>query len=272
MRRFWAIAGFCLLALAGCDRPSGNVARQMAEIRAPLGRDGENHRFSYTNFWWLTMSREFIAPRFERARAACLSDKTLDCKLVSSNIDTSTDSAYSYATASLEILLPHGQVEGFRKALLAPIGKEPPTDIVIRSNTTHSENVDEESLGAGRKVLQLTGYHDRLVSLSKRPNLTIEDTIRLEAEISRVQGELDDAIRGKADVDGRVARETVNINLAERAQGEIAGVWDRASDSFVQSVAAALDFLIRVIPWLPILAAAVLLITWLVKLLWRRKQ
>jgi hypothetical protein len=263
------IVGLSALALLGCNRTGGPM-RQLAEVRAD--RDG-SPQFSFTNFWSFEMRRDAIAPRFERTRTACLSFKPLNCKLVSSNINTAgSEGSYPPSEASLEVLLPHSQIDDFKKSILVPITNESAGEVTVRSSSTRAENVGDDSANADRKVLRLTAYRDRLIALSKRPNLNIEDTIRLEAEISRVQGELDEAVKNKSDIDGRIARETVNISFAASPQGAIAAVFSRATDTFVQSVASALEFLIGAIPWLPIVAAAIALITWLVRLLWRRKR
>jgi hypothetical protein len=172
----------------------------------------------------------------------------------------------------LDVLLPHDQIEGFKKALLAPVGNEAANEVVVQSSSTRADNVEGNSVNAERKVEQLTAYRDRLVALSKRPNLTIEDNIRLEAEISRVQGDLDAAVKVRADADERVAREAVHINLNEREKGPIASVVYRASDIFIQNIANVLAFLIGVIPWVPIIGAAIFLGSWLWRLLQRRKH
>jgi len=271
MRYKVLVVGLCALTLVGCNRPGGNMVSRFAELRADMPREG-SPQFSFVNFWSFEMRRDVVASRFERTRTACLSLKPLHCKLLNSSINTAGTEARYPSEASLEVLLPHNQIDGFKKSILAPIANEAAGEATIRSSSTRAESVEDESANADRKVLRLTAYRDRLTALSKRPNLNIEDTIRLEAEISRVQGELDDAVKSKSETDGRIARETVNISFSAFPEGAIAAVLNRAADTFVQSVASALEFLIVAIPWLPIAAAAIALITWLVRFLLRRKR
>jgi hypothetical protein len=270
-RKTTLVAGLGLLLLAACGR-SGNyaappMAAMIAAERAPGGE-----QFSFTNYWSIAMQRGSIEPRFERTRTACLTDASLNCKLVSANIEVATGSPGASSSASLEVQLPHDRIDGFKKSLLAPVGNEKAEEASLISSSTRAENVSGESANAARKVQQLTGYRDRLAALAKRPNLSVEDTIKLEAEISRVQGELDAAIGIQASADNRVARETVSISLGERRSGAIPAVWNRGLDILAENVASALEFLIGAIPWLPIVAAGTLLVTWLVRLMWRRKQ
>jgi hypothetical protein len=271
MRGKVLIIGLCALTLVGCNRNSGNMVSRLGEVRADMPREGAA-QFSFVNFWSFEMRREAIAGRFERTRTACLSGKALQCKLVSSSINTANSEAGYPSEASLEVLLPHNQIDGFKKGILASVANEPAGEAALRASTTRAENVEDEGADADRKILRLTTYRDRLTALSKRPNLSIEDTIRLEAEISRVQGELDEAIRSKSATDGRIARETVNISFETFSPSAIGSVFNRAADTFVQNVANALEFLIGVVPWLPIVAAAIALISWLVRFLWRRKR
>lgn len=269
MRRTIFIVAACILTLEGCDQPS-QIARQA--MLASVGANGENQQFSFINNWMITMRREMIIPRYERARSACLSDKTLGCKLIGANVTSSDNSYYSYSRASLNVQLPHSQVEVFKKGILAPLNNESTNDIKLETSTTRADNVSGESVSAGQKVNQLTAYRDQLAALAKRSNLSIEDTIRLGAEISRVQGELDAAINAKTDADDRVARETVNVTLQQVSLGPIADVWNRASNIFVQNVANVLAFLIGVIPWLPIVGGVVALFFWVRKFLRARRQ
>ena len=240
---------------------------QMQDRSAP----NNGQMFSYINFWVLSMPSSSISSRFERTRAACLTDKTLNCKLVNADISMSNGSEYSYTQASLEVLIPHAGVEAFKKSVLSSLPGEGEGDVNLTGNSTRAESVESESSSANRRVEQLTAYRDRLTALSKRPNLSIEDVIRLEAEISRVQGELDDATKQKDDAASHLTLETIHIAMNERTRGPISSVWNRASDIFMRNVANVLEFLIGVIPWLPIIAATLFCGGWLWQRLRRRK-
>jgi hypothetical protein len=258
----------CVIALAGCDRYAAGELRQLQEMRSEAG---DIHQFSVSNYWTLTMPGASIATRYERARNACMTDRSLNCKLASANVRVATDGG-SGSFANLSVLLPHSKVELFKHALLAPVANEASNAVSINEVTTSAENVQSESDGANRKVEQLKTYLDRLTALAKRPNLSIEDTIRLEAEISRVQGELNTAQTAKDNVDGRVAREYVMAELREIPRGPIASVLNRASDIFVDNIANVLSFLIGVIPWLPIIAIVIFAGRWLWRVLARKKR
>jgi Domain of unknown function (DUF4349) len=262
----------CALLLAGCDRPVNN-SRGLADLRsevaptnAPSPSSGAaapvQQQFSYTHSWSLIMGHGTVAPRFERARDLCLRDAALSCKLVNANI-TNQDTV----SATLEVQLPHARLDGFEQALLAPLKGEAAGDAVMQSRSTQAQSVETEAGDTARKVAQLTAYRDRLADIGKRPNLGIDDIIKLEAERARVQDDLDAATGQQRQLTDGIAREDVSITLNERTEQESATARfaDNASDTLADSAMSALLFTIAALPWLPLIVLAV----WLVSLLWR---
>jgi len=90
----------------------------------------------------------------------------------------------------------------------------------------------------------------------------------------RVQVELDEAADQQRDLTGGIARESVTINLVERIEPE--GPFDRvvrqAGSTLADSTSSAILFLIGSVPWLPIVAAAIFLVSWLWRLFQRRRK
>lgn len=273
MLRKFALVLLCASALAGCG-PRAPYSPAPADMRAEMIAPEGTQQFSYTHYLSYVMTREAINPRYERARDKCLHDAALHCKLLSANINLGNGTAYSYTSGRLDLLLPHDQIDKFQKAILAPVPGEPADDVSLQSRSTRADSVEDEAGSASRKVAQLTVYRDRLLALSKRPNLSVEEIIKVEAELSRVQGELDNAVGAKTDVEGRIARERVTISFDERASlaGPITQVWRNASSTFIESTAEALQFLIQIVPWLPILAGGIFLVSWLWRLFRRRQK
>jgi len=273
----------CALVLAGCDgspvRAPGRNVEVMADTAAPTPPSGivagmapaQGQQFSYTHDWSLVMARAAVSPRFLRARERCLSDKALSCRLVSANISSGND----VTSATLEVQLPHGKLDVFEKALMAPVAGESAGDAQMIARSTQAQSVETEASDTARKVLQLTAYRDRLADIAKRPNLSVDDIIKVEAEEARVQGELDDATNQHRDLTDGIARESVTIQLAERVPPP-PGRWSRLADdagsTLSDSAASALLFAIGALPWLPIVAAAIMLVSWLWRGLLRRRK
>jgi hypothetical protein len=270
----------CGLLLAACGPSSGgrlaaeNGRPAAMDMVAPGGAPATPQQFSYSHAWSLLMAHAAVGPRFERAHDACLKDASLNCKLISANIETSDSGDAPYSLANLQVLLPHGKLEMFEKALLTPVAGESPGDVTVHSKSTRADSVENAAGDVALKVKQLTAYRDRLAALAARPNLSIDEIIRVESEQARVQGDLDDALGRQRDIGDGIARETLSVDLTERvvSEGPIARVWRHGADLFADSAASALQFLVQIVPWLPILAAGLFAVSWLWRLFRRRRE
>jgi hypothetical protein len=218
------------------------------------------------------MAQEAIPARFDRARKQCLEDKALQCRLSSANLTVGDGSPDSATRGTMDILLPRGKVDIFREHLLAPVAGEAAGDSHIQAETAQMDSV--EGADTARKIAALTVYRDKLAALTERPNLSIDDTIKLLAELARVQDELDTALDGKRAADSSVAWESVHIDFAERAAtqpGPIEQAWRNAGGTFFESTGSVLEFLVRLVPWLPVMGIAIYFLFRLLRL-FRRPQ
>jgi hypothetical protein len=267
MARNSLIVVCCLLA-AGCGRNYEGLARGPMELRADVAPGTTAQQFSYSHFWTLVMAKRAITPRFERARSQCLKDTSLNCRLLSATLSTDEGEMYALTSARLELLLPHEKLDLFEQKLREPVPGESAGEVAIPNRSTSADSVENAAGDASRKVQQLTAYRDRLALLAKRPNLSIEDIIRLEAEQSRVQGDLDDAMAKLRDLNEGVARERLDVTLTERAGfvEPIARVWRNGTSLLIESTANALQFVIQILPWLPIGGVGIFFASWA----WRR--
>jgi hypothetical protein len=275
MLRKTVISMFVILLLAGCGQRAPSYTSYGGypmELRADL-REPNAQVFSYSHFLALTMRRDSVKPRFERARDKCLHDATLNCKLISASLSVNGYAGSNNAEANLQVALPHDQIAAFEQKLLEPLPQDTSENVIVRSRSTIAENVSDQAADTDRKIAQLTNLRDNLAALAKRPNLSIEDLIKVETELSKAQGDLDEALAQKRDVGEHVAKERLDIALSEKVDlmSPIALVWRNAVGSLVESTASAIDFLIRVVPWLPIVAAGVFLVSLFWRLFRRKK-
>jgi len=281
----------CALLLAGCgDRSAPGRGQDHYDVRgglmnrimpAPMMADlvasptpsGDSQQFSYSHNWNLEMPRAAVVARFRRARDLCLTDRTLDCKLTSANL-VSGNGDDGFVSATLAVELPHAKLDTFERALLAPVAGESRGAAVMTSRATQAQSVETEAGDASHKVAELTAYRDRLADIAKRPNLAIDDVIKLEAERARVESDLDTALATARGLTAGIARESVTIQLSERSEavGPFGRVWRDAGDVLAGNAADALLFLIGALPWLPILAAGIYAVSWLWRLFRRRQK
>ncbi len=235
-------------------------------LRAPPG--DQSAVFSYSHYLGLVMNHDAVKARFEWARDKCLNDRALNCKLITASISSG---GYPGEEASLVVALPHDKVALFEKSLLQPLPQDGAQKVTVQSRSTSAENVTTEASDNHRKVAQLTAYRDRLAALSKRRDLSVADLMKVEAELSKVESDLDAALAQNRDVSERIAREQLTVSLNETQPSPIMGTLNNAGDALTESTASALDFLIRALPWLPIIGVGILLISWLWRLVRRKK-
>ncbi len=279
MVRYSIIVVACGLLLTGCGR-SPNLeqlrtrapGQVMADLAAPAppAITVAAQQFSYSHDWSLIMMRAAIAPRFERARERCLKDPALHCKLDSANLSNGDD----LVSATLNVELPHDKLDAFERALLAGVPGEAAGDAVMVSRAIQAQSVETEASDTGRKVAQLTAYRDRLADVAKRPDLSVDDIIKVEAERARVQDDLDEAASSLRDLNGRIVRESVTITLSERIEpvGPFTQFARNAGDTLAESTGAALLFAIGALPWLPLAGIGIVLVSWLWRWLLRRRK
>lgn len=276
-----------LLLLAGCGRSEQPRLMTSTEHRAPgfagladtivasppdaPASGGATPLFSYNHSLDMVMPQTSVQPRYQRALARCEHDAALHCTLVEASLNNSGDDT----SASFTVAMPHAAIETYERALVAPVAGEQAGDAKVQARATSAANVTQQSGDAGRKVAQLKTYRDRLAALADRKDLSVDDLIKVASELSNAQSALDDATSAQQDVNDRVARERLTVSLAERVAAPsrvdpIAQVWRSSMELLAQSTADALQFVIQIVPWLPIVVGAFFLLRWLWRIARRR--
>ncbi len=165
-------------------------------------------------------------------------------------------------------MLPH---EKLRTRLLAPVRARRPGRRTRQPRDTSAKRRNRgERHGASRS--QLTAYRDRLADIAKRAKLSVDDIIKIapsgrggKTELGRAASW---AVTHSPKKRSSASREDVSIQLLERAAPP-PGRWSRLLDdvgaTLSDSAVSALLFAIGALPWLPIIAVVI----WLVSRLWR---
>jgi hypothetical protein len=267
-----------LVLLAGCG--PRRTEREMAlDISAPrnlampaiaIANQGPAQVFSFSHTMTVVMSHDAVQARYDRARQACLRDPSLRCKLIAAN--TSDESGM--ASAHLELALPHDAVAAFEAGMLKPIVADK-GGIEVRARSTQAQSVENEAGDNDKQVARLTKYRDGLVALANRPNLGVDDYIKVEKELSETEASLDEALGQKRDISGRIARESLTVDLVQRFESAasvspLSEVWHEAGDMFLESTADMLRFVIRIVPWLPVGIGLFFLLRWVYRIARRR--
>jgi hypothetical protein len=267
----FALVACAMMLLVGCDsRPDAGSAglQQSFTAAAPGGIEANEAKLAYRHQLGLEMPEASVQLRFEAARDRCLGDAQLGCVLVNASIDAGGAQLgrlrFDQAPrAQLTVRLPHRSIAEFERGLLAAMPSEGAGEPVLRSRSTSAEDLSQTIADVTRRLAQLTDYRERLTVLAARSDARVEDVIKVAAELSSVQSQieaLDAQQRGLAE---RVATEIVAVSFASHltlgsAWAPVAQTWSEGGRMLGESAAATLAFVIRSLPWLPLVGLIVL--------------
>src|ERR1700722_9980125 len=174
-----------LLVIAGCDKPSSVPPPAPMAAPAPppsLATDAvvaRNVKLAYSHEMRVDMPAASVQPRYDRAIKRCLEDAKLNCVVLNTSFGTTEYAGTPYQNATLSVRLAHDAVAPFEADLLAPLPGEMPDSAVLRSRSTTAEDLTVAIADVERRQAQLSDYRDRLMDLLKRPDVRVEDLIKI---------------------------------------------------------------------------------------------
>lgn len=241
------------------DEAAGPSEPHVAAVKesAGAGRPGLG-AFAVSHDLGAGVAPQWVHPHFLSLRDACLNDEALHCELLAASASIGRREA-GFQRAFVEARVPHDAVAAFKTRALSPLKGEEPGEIEIRRDWTKNENVARPIADVARRQKHLEGYRERLEVLASRAESRVEDLIRIAEELSRVQGDLE-ALAGQGrDLDERARTERIRVVFealrpAVPAADPVLRVLSNAGRMFWQSMADALAFLVRIVPWLPLAA------------------
>jgi hypothetical protein len=290
MLRIALFAALALITLAGCNEAEQRSASAPAAPRAAKADAGGGSeevivtaqmresapKLAYSHSLILEMPSASVAPRFEKARNACLEDAALGCSLVRASIYVGDPNTGQPPEAALSVRLPHDKIAAFESVLFARLPDEGEGDPLLRQRTTEAEDLTYAIADNDRRLAQAVDYRERLMALSKQSGAKVADLIQIEEKLSEVQSDIEEMTAEQRGMSIRVDTELLNITLNARAglavaSSPLAEAWRDALRVLGESAASAFTFLVVAIPWLPLIALAMYLITRLWRLVRRRR-
>ncbi len=205
MVRIALLLCIAIFALAGCnegeqrsasapapppaERASGAAGVQDITVTAEMR--AEKPKLAYSHDLALEMAAATVAPRFERARNACLEEAALNCSLVRASIYVGDPNTGQPPEATLNVRLPHDQIAAFEKILFARLPGEGEGEPLLRQRTTDAEDLTYAIADNDRRLAQAMDYRERLLVLSKQSGAKVADLIQIEEKLSEVQSNIE---------------------------------------------------------------------------------
>jgi hypothetical protein len=183
--------GVILLTLTACEQyaqvelkrsapaaPAEEIPETVLITGSLIGPAGP--KLAYTHNLAIEMADDMVAPRFDRGRAACLEDRSLNCSLLVASITVGNPNAGVRPSARLSLRLPHDSVVKFEALLLEPLPGEAAGEPSLRRSSTNVEDLTLEIADVDRRLAQAIDYRDRLTVLSTRADAKVDDLIKVQ--------------------------------------------------------------------------------------------
>lgn len=280
----------CLLplALAACGKSTktemaASSSRGGADMAAPAppppsapGQAKEAPKLAYSHSLALEMTADKVAPRFERARKACLDDASMGCILVHASIAAGDEESGRAPSAQITVRVLPAKIAAYQAGLLAPFEGEAKGDPIVRRSSTDAEDLTFVIQDAERRMAQLVDYRDRLIALAKRSDAKTEDLIRIHEKIAEVQSQIEALQAEQRGLYLRVETELLSVSLEAKAsigsvRSPLAEAWRNAGRELGESAASAFTFFVTMLPWIPVIAIGLWILAWIVRVVRRRR-
>lgn len=291
MFRIALVSVLAVLLLSGCGELGQQSSTTPAQEKSARGQSAPGAvqdmavtaqrregapKLAYSHQVALEMAAATIAPRFERARTACLEEAALGCSLISASINVGDVNTGVPPEATMTVRLPHDQIAAFEKVLFAPLPGEGKGEPLLRFRSTDAEDLTYAIADIDRRLAQATDYRDRLTALSKRGEAKVQDLIEIEQKLSEVQSNIEAMSAEQRGLNIRVETELLTVTLNAHASlavvsSPLAEAWRDAARVLGASAAAAFTFLVVALPWLPLVALAAYLLSRLWRLVRKRR-
>ena len=252
---------FIAFALAGCDKPAITQQGHATEASAkPGAAQAHASTLAITRSVDIELAPEAIAPAFASARAACEAEGADACVLLEASL-TSGESP----SAKIRLRAPPASMSRILARLRSGGG--------IFSESTTAEDLAAPIVETDRRVAMQREYRDSLLALRAKGGNDINALIRVNQELAQVQSELESATGERAQLQQRIATETLTVSFRTPPVGgegnhPIEGAVGQFGAHLADAAGGTITFVAYLIPW----ACVLLPLAWVVRWLWRRRR
>jgi hypothetical protein len=247
------------VALLGCEKQSDQSANSagVGGAAANAAESAAGKRLAVSHSFTIRVPSNQVESVQQKHLAEC---RKLGCTVLSTRLDRLNEGRIN---AALSVRVAPDAYAGF-----ATIITQSPAELV-----SHVETAEDKTLpilDVEKRLEVKLALRDRLTAMLRDPGpKSAADIASIEKELAQVQGDIEAATAQRDYL--RTITETVKVDVfyngtTAQAGGIDLSPIDRAIRGFgftiVTSVAALISFLAALIPWLPVVAAAVWGIRW----------
>jgi hypothetical protein len=252
------ILALVLASLVGCSAEQSPGFSSGGNIEFARTAEQRTSEFlAYEHTLVVDTSEETLTESFQAVTAACAADRENECTVLHSEINHGD---YNRATIRMRVK-PEGV--GALAALAAGSG-----DVVRRS--THVEDLAKTIADINKRIAILTTTRDRLIKLEERGTDDVEALIKITTELTRVQGELEQAMGQSEYQRQRVDMDILNVQFIVEAGRSFWGPIRGALSSFGQNLSDGLADAIYAIPYLLPWLILIIVVGYILRKLWKR--
>lgn len=201
-----------------------------------------------------------LAPRYDRDFQKCLD---LGCEIQNSNMSN--------------------RLNGYILARVPPKNLGTYLDFLTIGNgelKSHAVNTQDKTLSyldTEARLKSQEELRERLKSLLQKAD-TVDNIIRIETELARVEKELDSAVNSLRHLKNITGMATVRVNYSVPYQDiqvqydDLKNSFTRAWQEFIENIANVITFIGAVLPWLPVVIGGLWLLLTTIRFAFRKKQ
>lgn len=258
------IAGTLLLAvlplLASCAEKADNASRPVATFAppeqarlaaqsAPAAGLAKRH-VAVRNFAVVEVDAAQVDAVAAAARNRCAPPA---CEILESSVTRESRGAPPHAR--IRVRIEPARADAFIDELARG------GDLIERR--VESEDRTDQVVDVEARIRNTTELRDRLRKLLAAPNATVKDLAEVESQLARVQSELDGYAGRRQALAHETEKVAVSLEIRPRRAIAEAGAFAPVGEAlvaightFAQSLAVLIAFLVAIVPWVALLAAA----------------
>lgn len=246
-------------------RTEGGLNRERSPGEA-AGPEQQSESFlAYRYSFGLRAPAAAVQPLVQQHQQACEAAGPSVCQIVNSNV---SEAGPDRISARLVIRAEPGWLATFRAGLESDAenaGGE------VTSSSQSAEDLTRPILDTEARLEAQTHLRDRLMGLLERPGADIEDLIRVERELARVNGDIESATAQLRVMRARVAMSIADLTyqseirpISQSTVNPVAEAFRDFAGIVLNGLAVVIRLIAGILPWLIILIPGIWLIVWLV--------